>query len=151
MNTVSLRPLTLQDVDALCAIEKRNFSAPWTGRQLLESLSQHQGLGLVAPSGTLFGYTFFMVVFQETHLLNLVIDQPWQRQGWGRVLLDEVITQASAQGAECLLLEVRPSNEAALRLYRSANFQLIGTRRGYYATPTGDREDALVLQRSLMS
>ncbi|WP_297448684.1 ribosomal protein S18-alanine N-acetyltransferase [Ferrovum sp.] len=149
MNAPSLRPLTPPDVDVLCAIEKRNFSAPWTRRQLLESLSQHQGLGMVPPSGTLFGYTFFMQVFQEIHLLNLVIDQPWQRQGWGRILLDEVITRARVQGAECLLLEVRPSNEAALRLYRSAHFQPIGTRRGYYANPTGQREDALVLRRVL--
>jgi ribosomal-protein-alanine N-acetyltransferase len=149
VNTCSLRLLTLQDVDALRAIEKRNFSAPWSGRQLQESLSQHQGLGMVTPSGTLFGYAFFLLVFQEAQLLNLVIDQPWQRQGYGRILLHEVITQASAQGAECLLLEVRISNEAALGLYRSAHFQPIGTRRGYYATPTGTREDALVLRRSL--
>ncbi|EQD52005.1 ribosomal-protein-alanine acetyltransferase [mine drainage metagenome] len=104
---------------------------------------------MVTPSGTLFGYAFFLLVFQEAQLLNLVIDQPWQRQGYGRILLHEVITQASAQGAECLLLEVRISNEAALGLYRSAHFQPIGTRRGYYETPTGTREDALVLRRSL--
>lgn len=44
-------------------------------------------------------------------------------------------------GAESVLLEVRASNEAALRLYDSLGFQRVGLRRRYYA----DGEDALLM------
>jgi ribosomal-protein-alanine N-acetyltransferase len=51
-------------------------------------------------------------------------------------------------GARDALLETRPSNTAALRLYRSLGFTTIGTRRGYYQA-VGGREDAIVLKRDI--
>jgi len=44
------------------------------------------------------------------------------------------------------LLEVRPSNLAALGLYRTAGFREIGLRRGYYAAADQQREDAIVME-----
>ncbi len=58
------------------------------------------------------------------------------------------MTLGSELGASTLLLEVRPSNEKALALYRHFGFQQIGVRRGYYPA-TGGREDALVLTHAL--
>jgi [ribosomal protein S18]-alanine N-acetyltransferase len=43
-----------------------------------------------------------------------------------------------------LLLEVRPSNSAAIQLYHSVGFNEIGVRKNYYPAPQG-REDALML------
>jgi [ribosomal protein S18]-alanine N-acetyltransferase len=47
-----------------------------------------------------------------------------------------------------MLLEVRPTNEAALRLYQRYGFERIGVRRGYYPAH-GGREDAIVMRISL--
>ena len=44
-----------------------------------------------------------------------------------------------------MLLEVRPSNVAALGLYKGVDFNTIGLRRDYYAASTG-REDAIVME-----
>ena len=41
-------------------------------------------------------------------------------------------------------LEVRVSNEAAIRLYEELGFETRGVRRGYY---TDNREDALIMWR----
>lgn len=91
-----------------------------------------------------------MNVLEEVHLLNLVIDLPWQGQGWGRHLLKSVQQSAQHQGAHSLLLEVRASNEAARHLYLNNQFEIIGIRRGYYATDHPKcREDALVMRRKL--
>lgn len=96
------------------------------------------------------GYAFCMNVLEEVHLLNLVIDLPWQGQGWGRFLLDNVQHSARQRGAHSLLLEVRASNEAARHLYLTNQFEIIGIRRGYYATDHPQcREDALVMRREL--
>ena len=55
---------------------------------------------------------------------------------------------ARSYGAHVLLLEVRPSNHAARRLYAEHGFEQIGTRRGYYPARDG-REDALLLSHAL--
>ena len=52
-------------------------------------------------------------------------------------------------GIERVLLEVRPSNRAALRLYQRNGFDEIGMRKGYYPDSEGQREDALVLARGV--
>ena len=69
-----------------------------------------------------------------------------QRQG--ARLLRHAMDAARSAGASTLLLEVRPSNEGALSLYRHFGFRQIGVRRGYYPAQ-GGREDALVLTHAL--
>ena len=55
---------------------------------------------------------------------------------------------AQDAGGRILLLEVRPSNAAALALYRHVGFQQIGVRRNYYHDTEGS-EDAVVMSRAL--
>jgi ribosomal-protein-alanine N-acetyltransferase len=62
--------------------------------------------------------------------------------------MEHLITLAVEQGAARMWLEVRPSNEAARRLYKSLGFKQAGRRRAYYPEEKG-REDALVLSRRL--
>jgi ribosomal-protein-alanine N-acetyltransferase len=61
----------------------------------------------------------------------------------GGRLLDHFIAVARDRGVGRLFLEVRESNEVALRLYASRGFHRVGRRKGYYERP---REDALVLE-----
>ena len=55
---------------------------------------------------------------------------------------------ARAAGATQIFLEVRPSNEAALALYKKVGFEMIGRRKGYYPALNG-REDAVVMRHLL--
>ena len=63
-------------------------------------------------------------------------------------MLDWMARTMREYGARSLLLEVRPSNAEALRLYRQYGFEPIGIRRGYYPARRG-REDAIVMRVSL--
>jgi ribosomal-protein-alanine N-acetyltransferase len=89
-----------------------------------------------------------MIAAGEAHLLNLSVAAPWQRRGIGREALHFAIKLARDYGAGKLLLEVRPSNEAAIALYASSGFAEIARRRSYYPAG-GAREDAIVLQLEL--
>jgi len=51
-------------------------------------------------------------------------------------------------GAGKLFLEVRPSNDRAVALYRHFGFRQIGLRKAYYPAAIG-REDALVFDKEL--
>ena len=94
------------------------------------------------------GYTVVAIAAGEAHLLNLSVAGPWQRRGIGREMLNFVLRLARESGARRILLEVRPSNDAARSLYAAAGFAEIATRRGYYPADKS-REDAIVLELAL--
>lgn len=77
----------------------------------------------------------------EWELENLAVLPVWRRRGVGAALLATLLEEARARHAERILLEVRASNQSAIRLYAQAGFQLLARRRGYYQNPT---EDALL-------
>jgi len=65
-----------------------------------------------------------------------------RRLGIGEQVLRQVIEQVKFKGARWITLEVRPSNAAALKLYKKLGFKMMGIRKGYYSNPP---EDAFVL------
>ena len=95
-------------------------------------------------NGEVIGYAVVMLAADEAHLLNLSIAADCQKQGYGSLLLRRLCEVARGRGARLILLEVRPSNVAGLRLYERHGFQQVGLRREYYPAQVG-REDALIL------
>lgn len=144
----AMRPMHESDLDAVMAIEAVVYPYPWSRGNFSDSLKAgysawacHEGLDLV-------GYAVFMVALDEAHLLNISVTARRQGEGIGARLLRWVMDRASRAGARRLLLEVRPSNASALRLYEHFGFVRIGVRRGYYPSSQG-REDAYVLTREI--
>ena len=89
-----------------------------------------------------------MMVLDEAHILNISVCRSRQGCGLGRQLLQHLGEVARKAGGSQILLEVRPSNESALALYRKVGFEMIGRRKGYYPACNG-REDALVMRLPL--
>ena len=140
--------MTAGDLDAVMAIEESIYAHPWTRGNFSDSLAAGYHCWIVESGRDIAGYTVVAVAAEEAHLLNLSIAGPLQRRGLGRELLSFVRKLARDYAARSILLEVRPSNAAALALYAAAGFAEIGVRKGYY--PDGEtREDAVVLQLSL--
>ena len=83
-------------------------------------------------------------IVDECHLLNLCVRQEARGQGLGTKMIQYLINQARQKDMGSIFLEVRVSNDAAIRLYDKLGFNEIGIRRGYYPDTSG-REDALVL------
>ena len=54
----------------------------------------------------------------------------------------DLVQAAYDLGAKWITLEVRTSNENAMRMYEGFGFKVIGRRRGYY---TDNGEDAIVM------
>lgn len=142
------RHMTAADLDVVVAIENAIYPHPWTRRNFSDSLAAGYHCWIVECGGEITGYSVVMIAAGEAHLLNLSVATPWQRRGIGREALGFVTKLARDYGAAKILLEVRPSNAAAIALYSSAGFTGIAQRRGYYPAG-GAREDAIVLQLTL--
>lgn len=143
-----IRPLAVADLDAVMAIELRAYGFPWTLGIFRDCLRVGYCCWCYEVSGELLGYGVMSVAAGESHILNLTVDPEVQRQGVGTKLMKHFLQLACRHNADTVMLEVRPSNTAAIRLYEKLGFNEIGVRRNYYPAEDG-REDALLLARSL--
>ncbi len=134
---LTARPLVAADVEQVAAIERAAFTDPWPARAFLELLAQpHVRAFAVDDDGRLAGYTLASVAADQGEILNLAVDPGARRRGLGRELLRLLLDMFRHEKVATVFLEVRQSNEAAIRLYRGAGFRPVSTRRRYYRHPT---------------
>lgn len=136
------------DLTAICAIETRAHSLPWKRSHFVDSIrtGHHHCLG-VRSGKHWVGYAIVSCIAGEAELLLLVVDIPWQGRGVASGLLKHVFACLQGQ-ADTLFLEVQVSNERAIALYESLDFNQVGVRPGYYQTARG-AEDALLYARMI--
>lgn len=144
----TVRAMTSDDVDAVASVEKLVFTDPWPKSAFREMLDigNRVNLLLVAPNGELAGYIFAQIVADELQVQNIAVAPPYRRQRLGALLLGKAEEAGIARGALCSVLDVRATNDAALGLYQSFGYRMIGRRKSYYRRPVCD---ALVLFRRL--
>ena len=80
--------------------------------------------------------------FEEGEITNVAVATAKQNLGIGRTMMEELLRQARERGITHLFLEVRVSNEKAIRLYRSLGFENCGIRKDFYEMP---REDGMIM------
>ena len=145
---VTLRTMRDQDVAAIMAIEERAYPFPWTAGIFHDCLRAGYSCHVLERGDELIGYGVMSAGAREAHILNVCVSPDERGRGFGRMLMDRMIEQARRLQAEMMFLEVRPSNQPALRLYAQLGFNEIGTRNNYYPAAQG-REDALILAKQL--
>ncbi|AHE97512.1 ribosomal protein S18-alanine N-acetyltransferase [Thioalkalivibrio paradoxus] len=138
-----VRPMRPEDIDRVMEIERRAYPFPWTEGIFRDCLRVGYDCRVLELDRDLVGHAVLTLAAGEAHLLNLSVDVRRQRQGLGRFLLRRLIADVRCRGGETVFLEVRPSNVAAVKLYRSEGFAHIGTRPRYYPGEQS-REDAWV-------
>lgn len=152
--TLELRPLATPDLDQVHAIEVAASPDPWSRDLLAGELTGDRGdrhwLVALGPandrtsdraSAPIVGFGGVLQVVDEAHIMNLVIDPAWRRQGVASRLLAKLLVDIGDRGAISATLEVRSANTAAIGLYQSFGFELAGRRPRYYP----DGEDAEIM------
>lgn len=145
---VEILPMHSGDLDEVLAVEGRVCPFPWSRNNFIDSIASGYQCRVCRVDGELVGYFVLMLAMEDAHLLSLGVGEKRQRMGFGARLLRMAMRVAREGGAKTMLLEVRPSNEKALAMYRHFGFRQVGVRRGYYPAEAG-REDALVLTHTL--
>ena len=141
-------PMNERDLDTVATLEASLQVFPWSRGNFADSLAVGHSAWVLRVGGDLIGFSVVMTVIDEAHLLNIGVCQRYQGQGYGARLLRHAMENARLNHASKLFLEVRPSNERAVELYRHFGFRQIGLRKGYYPATLG-REDALIFDKEL--
>ncbi|OGS97319.1 MAG: ribosomal-protein-alanine N-acetyltransferase [Gallionellales bacterium RBG_16_56_9] len=139
-------PMRAVDLEQVLDIENDVYSHPWTRGNFLDALASGYRCCVVRVGQDLIGYFLLMLAVDEAHLLNISVRRDWQGRGVGRLMLNHVAALARKEGMSSILLEVRPSNPRAARIYRRYGFIQIGLRKNYYPAADNGREDAIVMR-----
>jgi [ribosomal protein S18]-alanine N-acetyltransferase len=140
------RRLTYADLPQVIAIERRAFPTPWSLAMFVLELSKPSGISLAALiDERLVGYLICSRYDTVWHVMNVAVDDRLLRQGIASTLLERLFDMADKPN-EQYTLEVRTSNDAAIRLYERFGFRAAGRRRAYYHD---NREDALIMWRTV--
>jgi [ribosomal protein S18]-alanine N-acetyltransferase len=156
-------PMTIADVDAVLAIESVSHPHPWTKGNFADSLAAGHWAYCIRPdesdsiqgsyldSSILWAYCILYPAVDELHLLNITVTPKLLGLGIGTRIMQAIEGVAASQNMPRILLEVRPSNHAAVALYTKLGYEQIGLRKGYYPADltSGAREDALVMAKSI--
>ena len=148
---LEIRRLGIGDVDAIDEIERLSMPAPWSPAMFAGEIAKPTSvcLGLFeSATGRLVGYVIVSRYVDAWHVMNLVVAEDRRRIGIATSLLEELFARTSDEGRRGFTLEVRASNDAAIRLYETMGFRAQGVRRGYY---TDNREDAVIMWREATS
>lgn len=139
------RLMTTADLRDVMAIERASYPFPWTEGIFRDCLRiGYLCRVLINARDTVTGYGVLSHGAGEAHVLNICVAAGYRRRGLGETILLQLIDDARQLHADTLLLEVRPSNTAAIELYRKLGFNEIGLRKNYYPAAHNAREDAIM-------
>jgi len=141
---MEIRLATIDDAQAIYAIEQQSFSVPWSLDSIeTELLNEDKKLYyVIEDTNGVVGYAGAWLVYDEGQITNIAIRPSARRQGFGAKLTSALIEECFKRGMHEIFLEVRISNLSALSLYRQLGFTVKGMRKNYYSEP---KEDAYIM------
>jgi ribosomal-protein-alanine N-acetyltransferase len=144
---IVIQRMTEEDVKEVARLEKICFSDPWTKETFMEELQLKISIPLVVKLGEeLVGYTCLWHLDDQMEVANFAVSPGYRRRGIGEEIMKRVLSEAKERGCKSIILSVRESNFAALKLYTKFGFVEMGRRKKYYRLPA---EDALNMLKTL--
>ncbi len=138
-----IRTMQKGDVAAVAALEAQIFSMPWSVAGFEDTLPREDVIFLVAyEQDELLGYVGIYCTLDEGEITNVAVAPAARRRGIARALLTELKQQLACRNVARIVLEVRVSNEPAIRLYEQLGFSMLDVRKNFYEKPT---EDAYIM------
>ena len=162
-----IRKMVPADLGQVTQIEADNFSVPWKEKDFANWIEDPQAVFLTAAgkceqpettepaagkgeqpemTETVAGYIGCLYAADEGDITNVSVDSARRREGIGKCLVQALLAESRKRGCRRIFLEVRQSNDAAIRLYQGCGFVRVGVRKNYYTKP---QEDALLMRCDL--
>jgi len=148
-----IRPMALDDLDAVSKIDQSSFSLPWPKSTFRYELEQNEvsrcwvvELHQPGDFNPVVAMAVVWMVVDEAHIATIAVLPAYRRMGIGRLLIQHILHSAIQEGMATVTLEVRPSNLAAQALYQGFGFETVGRRLRYYHDTN---EDAMIMTKKL--
>lgn len=130
-------------MEQVAAIEAASFSRPWSKQAFEDSMKLPNYIFLVGEiNGEVLGYCGLVCTDTDGNITSIAVKKELRNKGIGYVILKAMVDAAKEKGLIGMTLEVRKSNEPAIKLYEQAGFNNAGVRKDFYVAP---KEDAVIM------
>ncbi len=132
-------------IDEVMQVEEQAYGEHhWSRESFFNEMNNELARYFCAFSekGELVGYCGCWQILEEAHITNVAVSPKYRRRHIGEALLTAIIKSCYKEMIKYITLEVRVSNEPAIKLYEKYSFKSLGTRKGYYQD---NNEDALIM------
>lgn len=146
-DNIIIRPMVMDDVDAVYIVEKNCFVDPWSKESIKKELKNNLARYLVAQlDNKIVGYVGAWFIVDEGHITNVAVHSGYRGKKFGDKLVKEMVQLCKENNIVAMTLEVRESNVVAQNLYRKYGFKMGGIRKEYYSD---NKEDAVIMWNQL--
>ena len=98
-------------------------------------------LDLFLVGNLIVAYFDYWIIFDRAEIATIGVKEEYRHLGYGQKMMNYIVEQAELNGCENVSLEVRVSNDKAIKLYEKNGFIKASKRKGYYS----DGEDAWLM------
>jgi len=150
MREIRVVSMTLDHVEDIMIVENLSFTIPWSKAAFIEEITKNSFAYYYVAiiNCKAIGYGGMWQVFDEAHITNIAVHPEFRGIGVGSRILEHMIEDAVKKGIKKMTLEVRKSNESAIKLYQKYGFVNEGIRKSYYAD---NGEDAIIMWKHEMN
>jgi ribosomal-protein-alanine N-acetyltransferase len=155
--TYGLRKFDMNDLQSVMQINRSCLPENYTDSFFVDLYKRFPETFIVADEDNhIVGYIMCRVevglsklglsgLIKKGHVVSVAVKPEHRRRGIGSALVSKALEAMKLYNAKQCYLEVRVSNEEAVRLYRKLGFEISQTVHGYYA----DGEGAFVMTKKL--
>jgi ribosomal-protein-alanine N-acetyltransferase len=150
-----IRPIEASHTGDLIRIAEETNLSPWTAQSYLDEIKNTDAImwRLAAKDNSTIGFVVGRLVIGgrvetqiDAEIYNIAVTENQQGRGCGQFLFNAFTESCQEKGVTGIWLEVRESNQKAIRFYEKNGFERIKTRRTFYDNP---REHAILMKLSL--
>lgn len=146
--SIIITEMKRENIPQAALIEERTFSMPWSQKAFEESMTHDYMVFLMAydeETKQMIGYIGMYTSFGDADITNIAVLPEYRGKGIGSKLIDAIFSKAREKHITHIRLEVRQSNEQAIKLYERKGFAKIGIRKDFYQKPI---ENAFIMVKN---
>lgn len=141
-----IREFRRQDIKRVLEIEKASFKDPYPSHVLLDIYNLGAGFLVAQQDNIVVGYIIFWIRFEdEGHIISIAVDENHRRKEVGSQLVETAMEIFKRYNITQIKLEVRVSNNGAIKFYNDMGFNKKEVLVKYYE----DLEDAVLMDMDL--
>ena len=141
-----VKPISYEMLGQIAEIERESFLSFYGLEVLTSTISSKTFLGLAeVEEDTVKGYLLATVVLDEANIDRIAVKSIYRNQKIATILIKEFEKVLIENNVKDVFLEVRRSNQVAIKLYKSQGYINLFERKNYYE----NKEDALIFKKSL--
>ena len=138
-----IRKMQSRDAEGLGKLAQEVFTMPWSVNAFAALVEDGNSIFIVAEEdGQVIGGCGLTHILDEGDIHNVMVASAYRGRGIAAMMLETLLSEGQKQGINAFTLEVRVSNETAIRVYEKLGFVSEGVRPKFYEKPV---EDALIM------